>query len=146
VVYERPPREDRFNRPSPQTLRRGLSGDAARLFDRTRKHLLNLDGVEEQVVWYGRNWCWSIAFVTKRNADPLAVLIPSPEDLQLAMPLDLEFITNLPVKRMKRSLRDGLDLASEPFDTRWGIWSIQPGGVLDDLKDLVDRRFAHVKA
>ena len=144
MVYEQPPWKDPFKEPTPQQLRRDLPDSILELFDRTRRHLRKLDGVDETVAWYGHCWCWSIEYRTASSGEPLAVLIPSPQDLQLAMPLDRTFITSLPVKRMKRAIRDGLDLAREPFDTRWGVWSIQQDSLLEDLKDLVDRKLRHL--
>jgi len=109
-----------------------------------RSHLCDLDGVRETVAWHGLCWRWTIEYRINADTDPLAVLIPSPEDLQLAMPLDASFITTLPLRRMKRAVRDGLDLAREPFDTRWGVWSVQQDSVAEDLGDLATRRFNHL--
>ena len=72
------------------------------------------------------------------------MIVPSPSDLQLAVPLERNFTSTLPVKRMKRAVRDGLDLASEPFDTRWGVWSIQAPTMVDDLEDLVAMKHQHL--
>jgi hypothetical protein len=145
MVYEQLAWKDKFTEPTPHQLRQSLPESSVDLFDRTRRHLRRLDGVDETVAWYGLCWCWSIEYRTDQTGEPLAVLIPSPQDLQLAMPLDPEFITSLPTKRMKRAIRDGLDLAQEPFDTRWGVWSIQPGSFVDDLTDLVNRKLRHLE-
>jgi len=144
VVYERTPWQDRFNEPTPYQLRCGLPEMSAKLFDRMRSRLRDLDGIEEGVAWYGVCWRWAIEFRLDDDADPLAILIPSPDDLQFAMLLDPAFITSLPLRRMKRVVRDGLDLASEPFDTRWGVWSIQQDSVAEDLEDLAARRRRHL--
>lgn len=146
MVYEQLPWKDKFTEPTPQQLRRSLPESILDLFDRTRRHIRKLDGVDETVAWYGHCWCWSIEYRTGRSGEPLAILIPSPHDLQLAMPLDRAFITTLPMKRMKRAIRDGLDLAQEPFDTRWGVWSIQQDSLVEDLTDLVDRKLKHLAA
>jgi hypothetical protein len=143
MVYERLPWHDRFNKPTPQQLRRGLPSETLALFDQARARLRKLDGVREELSWYGHCWRWAIEYFAHGDSEPLAVLIPSPEDLQIAMPLDRSFITSLPVNRLKRSVRDGLDLAQEPFDTNWGVWSINQGGMIDDLGDLLDRKLRH---
>ena len=141
--YERKSWEDRFNRPTVAGLRIGLDGDCARLFDLIRRHLLSLEGVTEEFAWHGDCWRWTIEYRLKRNQDPLAILIPSPSDLQLAISLEREFVKSLTSRRMKRSVRDGVDLAQDPFDTRWGLWSIQAGGLLEDLVDLIDLKLRH---
>jgi len=145
------PWQDRFATPTAAQLRSPLKDDVGTLFDRLRQDLSKRPGVQESVVWYGLNWCWSLEYrslpakPSRGAADeqPLAVLVPSPTDLQLAMPVDQEFIQLLPVRRLKRSVRDGLELASEPFDTRWAVWSVVPP-LIDDLRDLLDRRVRHL--
>jgi hypothetical protein len=140
MVYNRLPWKDRFKEPSPADLRGGLEKPVVRTFDRARDHLRKVSGVRETVGWYGQSGCWTLEYRLTGHREPFAVLIPSPEDLQLAMPLEAAFITTLPLKRMKRGVRDGLELANEPFDTNWGVWSLAPDGLLEDLKDLLDRR------
>ena len=142
-VYERRAWDDRFNRPTVETLKAGLHYKTARLLDLIRRHLLALDGVTEDFAWHGDCWRWTIEYRTKLSDDPLAVLVPSPNDLQLAVPLELEFLRSLSLRRMKRALRDGVDLAQEPFDTRWGVWSIQAGSLLDELVDLIELKLRH---
>ena len=36
-----------------------------------------------------------------------------------------------------------LDLAREPFDTHWAVWSLPYAGLLDELKDVLRRKHAH---
>jgi hypothetical protein len=135
--YKRLAWADRFRQPTTEGLREGLSGDALRLFTAARKHLLQVEGVEETPAWYGASWRWSLEYRVASRAEPLAVLIPSPQDLQLAIQFDREQVTELARKPMKRAIRDGLELARDPFDTRWAVWSIQPH-LLEDLCKLID--------
>lgn len=148
--YQRLAWTDRFQSPDAGMLREALHGHGRHQFDAVRKRLLELDAVSESPVWYGDCWKWSIEYRTplsKPPGDPLTVLIPCPEDLQLALPIDREFIESLSVKRMKRAVRDGLELAREPFDTRWSVWSIGGAaghGLLDDLQDLIESKLKHL--
>jgi hypothetical protein len=142
-VYDRIAWEDRFNRPTTATLRAGLDGKSRRLFDRLRRHLLELDGVSEDYAWRGDCWRWTVEYRIKRGDEPLAIVIPSPLDLQLAVPMDPEFAHSLSTRRMKRAVRDGVDLAQDPFDTHWGIWSIQAANLLEDVVDLVELKLRH---
>ncbi len=138
--YERAAWEDRFNRPTIEALRASLSSPAAKLFTQLRRHLLALDGVTEGFTWHGVCWRWTIEYYTDHSDEPLALLVPSPTDLQLAMPLEREFVRSLSMRRMKRSVREGIGLAQDPFDTRWGVWSIQTEGLLEDLTDLIEHK------
>lgn len=130
--------DDRFQQPSVEQLREALSEDACALFDRLREHLLGIKGLSEEVVWYGPSWRWSVQYSAAGLKEPLAVLVPSPEDLQLAMQLDREVADTLSNQPFKRAIRDGLDLAREPFDTRWAVWSVQFANLLDEMCKLID--------
>ncbi len=142
-VYERIAWDDRFNRPTVSRLRAGLDDKSTQLFDVLRSHLLELDGVTEGFAWRGDCWRWTIEYRIKRSEDPLAIVIPSPTDLQLAVPMDRKFAQTLNPRRMKRAVRDGVDLAQDPFDTRWGVWSIHAEGLLEDVVELVERKLRH---
>ena len=140
------PSFDRFNRPRVEQLAASLEKDARRLFDQARSMLRELEGVEETPAWYGDSWHWTIEYpVKERRNEPLALIVPSPTDLQLAVPLDREFTSSLPVRRMTRAVREGLKLAQEPFDTRWAVWSIVSTGQVGDLQDLLERKLQHLQ-
>ena len=141
--YERTAWEDRFNQPSIEMLRAPLEPEAAELFDQLRRHLRSVEGSTEGFTWHGACWRWTIEYHTEHSDEPLAVLVPSPADLQLAGPLEREFVRSLPQRRMTRSVRDGIGLAQDPFDTRWGVWSIQTESLLEDLVDLIDLKLRH---
>lgn len=143
-AFQRVPWTDRFQKPTPQRLRESLPKASQSLFDAIRRRLVELPGVKEDLIWYGDSWHWALEYRTKRSPQPLAVLVPCPQDLQLALHLDQEFVRSLPVQRMKRSIRDGLELAQEPFDTRWGVWSLAGVSMLDDLQNLVEMKLSHL--
>ena len=74
-----------------------------------------------------------------------ALIIPSPEDVQLAVALDMEFVDSINTRRMKRAVRDGLSLGQPPFNTRWGVWSIPLPGVLVELNSIVKQKVAWMR-
>src|SRR5690606_21673766 len=125
-------------------LQSALSNEASALFDRLRNHLLSIDGVSEQVSWHGPCWRWSVQYSLGDSSEPLALLIPSPEDFQLAVPFEREVADALAKHPFKRAIRDGLDMAREPFDSRWCVWSVQFANLLDDLTTLIDMKHRHV--
>ena len=43
------------------------------------------------------------------------------------------------MKRLKKSVREGLELAAEPFDTNLAVWFLT-AGLVSDLEDLLQRR------
>jgi hypothetical protein len=144
ATYSRSPWQDRFKRPTAHDLRFGLGSRQAQAFDRIRVRLLELAGVREHYAWHGDCWKWTVEYRTSHSELPLAVIVPCPNDLQVAVPLDREFASSLPVRRMKRAVRDGLDLAQEPFNTNWAVWSVVSVGLLDDLQDLIERKLQYL--
>jgi hypothetical protein len=58
--------------------------------------------------------------------------------------MDEEFTRGLPIQRLKRAVRDGLDLAQEPYNSRWGVWSITSTSLIEDLQDLIEMKLKHL--
>jgi hypothetical protein len=150
IPSSQPAWQDRFKVPTIEALREALPPAATRAFDNVLSAMRELDNLTEHLAWHGECWRWTIEFraaATRRNAanlEPLAVIVPNPADLQLAVPLSREFVRSLPIKRMKRAVRDGLELAQEPFDSHWGVWSITSRSLIDDLQDLVELKLRHL--
>ena len=142
----RNPWKHRFARPTPQQLRGQLSESAVEVFDTARGRLRQTAGLVETVSWYGFSWFWCLEYRATGQDEPLAVLIPSPENVQIASVLESDFVTTLPLNRMRRAVIDGVDMAREPYHTRWGVWSLQPGRFLDELWDLLKRKLKYCKA
>ncbi len=135
---------DSFNTPTVQEVRGDIQEAGLAPFDVIRAYLLETPDVSETLQWFGPCWQWTIAYKLPELEDPLAILIPSPEDVQMAIPLPPGFIESIPFKRLKRAIRDGLDLGREPFDTKWAVWSIPAAGLLDDLKEIIRYRLRHL--
>jgi len=136
----RPPRkswEDRFNLPDIARLRHDLGSPAGSLFEDARAELLAIEDCRESIIWHGLSWKWTLEYRVGRSPIPLAVLIPNPADLQIAVMVQPDFVRQVWSRRMKRALRDGLELAAAPFDTQWGVWSLTSQSLLDEVMDLV---------
>ncbi len=69
--------------------------------------------------------------------EPLAIMIPAEENLQIATPLTHEFIDQLSTRRLKRFVRDGLELALPPHRTTWAIWSIPTPSAVEDVMPVI---------
>jgi hypothetical protein len=143
TAYKKIAWEDRFNRPDVPAFRAALKANDRSLFDRLCKHIGELERVSQGVAWYGESWRWVVEFRAAREPQPFAVIVPSPEDLQLAMPTSRQFAAEISTRRLKRAVRDGLELAGEPFDTRWAVWSVNSASLLAELMHLLEdkRRF-----
>ena len=144
ISDKRSPWRDEFNVPSIDELRMDLPIPAAELFDAIREFLLAREGISESMRWYGDCWFWTIAYFLEgedtEEDEPVAIIIPAPDNLQLAAPFDAEFLEQLNTRRMKRAIRDGLDLATEPYSTRWAVWPVTARNMLDNLTPLFQQR------
>lgn len=144
MTYERPPWTDYFSEPKIAQLRGTFPEDVQPLFDKVQKKLCEVNGTTQKLKWFGDGWHWTIGYFTSQCDEPLTILIPNPADLQLAMPLNSTFMDSLKSDQIKKSLRDGLELALEPFDTRWAVWSIENETILADLLDFVALKRNHL--
>lgn len=142
-TYERIAWDDRFNEPTIDQLRAALGSEARPLFDLARDRLRKLPDATEQFGWHGDCWRWAVEYRVKTRDEPVALLIPSPLDLQLAVPLDRAFVASLSRRQLKRTIRDGIDLVCEPFNTRWGSWPLSAASMVDDLIGLIEQKLAH---
>lgn len=137
---------NQFHMPTVTQLRSNLQAGAADFFDRARKALLKMEQLVEHPRWYGDCWFWSVGYFIESEMteedNPVALIIPAPEDLQLAMPLELAFMETLNVRRLKRAVRDGLELGQPPFHTNWGVWSLSAGNITDEVLGVVTARHA----
>ncbi|MFO0874888.1 MAG: hypothetical protein U0575_13080 [Phycisphaerales bacterium] len=100
--------------------------------------------VVESVAWHGESWKWTVEFRPFAGGLCSAMLVPAPDNAQLAIPVTREFIQALPMKRLKKAIREGLELASEPFDTHLAVWPLVGGPIISDLHDLLQRRVKHL--
>lgn len=142
-MQSRPVWQDRFTEPTVSTLRKTLPPEATKLFDALRKKLGQIDDASEACTWYGDGWHWTLEYRLAGQDDPLLVIIPNPEDLQIGIPMTKDFLAKLPLGGMKRTIREGLDLAREPFDNHWGVWTVQFPSMVDDLVNLLHRKIEH---
>jgi len=132
---------DEYKTPSVDGLRKLVVCDAKKAFDKTRSKLHALGEVREELKWFGDCWYWSIAFISEETDDLLALMIPSPEDLQIASQLTLDFIDQLSTRRLKRFVRDGLELAMPPYQTNWAVWSIPTPAAVEDVMPVMKSKF-----
>ena len=86
---------DEFNTPTIDGLRTFVINDAKKAFDKAKTKILALDNMNIGVKWYGDCWFWAVAFNSDFLDEPLAIMIPAEENLQIAAPLTHEFIEQL---------------------------------------------------
>lgn len=136
---------DKFHKPTVAQLREGYAKPLIPILDAAREYLLALDGVSESVAWHGVPWRWTLVYrctgedraaVTRA----FAYLVPDPNRLQVCVPLAREVIAELPVKRFKKSIRDGIVHARSVAGVSWPSWDAPTKAALDDVIDLLQRK------
>ncbi len=132
---------DEFKKPKIDDLRDLLDAELKKVFDKTRAKVMELGDVEEDVIWFGECWFWSVAFMIEGQQEPLTILIPSVEDFQIASPLKADFLDQLSTRRLKRFVRDGIDLAMPPHQTNWAIWSVSTIPAIDDVMPVLKSKY-----
>jgi hypothetical protein len=135
---------DKFRMPSIDELRAGLAKQGQSVFDDARRRLNELDGVTETLVWEGVPWRWTLVYTGPSGTEPrvIAYLIPDPQRIQLCVPLSQDHVDRLPLKRMKKSLRDGIVFARNVAGMWWPTWDVPSKTAVEEVLDLVSRRHA----
>lgn len=133
--------EDRFQTPTLDDLRAGLAKQHAQLFDLAREHLASFDGVRESIVWHGVPWRWTVTFAhAGESRAPIAYLIPQPGRPLLAIPLPVESLSSIPLRRMSKAIRDGIVFAAEVGGVHWPTWELASKPLIDEIMNLLRRR------
>ncbi|HMN40961.1 MAG TPA: hypothetical protein PKE29_08955 [Phycisphaerales bacterium] len=133
---------DKFRVPSADDLRAGTPPQLQSVLDEARRHLGALPRTSEALVWQGVPWRWTFVYTAADAPDgrATAYLIPDPNRLQICVPLAQEHIEQLPLKRMKKSIRDGIVFARNVGGIWWPTWDIQNSGALAEVFDLLARK------
>lgn len=133
--------EDRFATPDADDLLRGFHRHHTALIQQAREGILALGEVTESIVWRGVPWRWTFAFSEEGEAERAwAYLIPQPGRPLLAIPLTAEHVDGLPMKRLSKSVRDGIGLAAMVGGVYWAQWDLTSRPQVDELIGIARRR------
>ncbi len=138
--------DDKFHEPTPGILFAGVV-DRSLADDLThaRQQIHALHGIKESVQWLGTPWKWT--FVLSCELDPtraLAYLIPEPARPQVCIPLTAAMIRSLPMRRLKKSVREGIMYSKVVAGTYWPTWELGARASAEDVLDLVSRKYKHI--
>ncbi|MBL0927772.1 MAG: hypothetical protein IBJ11_08985 [Phycisphaerales bacterium] len=137
----RPAWEDRFARPSADLLLEDCGKTKGKLLETAVERLRGMERVEEQLSWQGLPWRWTLTFTAP--SDPtraFAYVVPDPEKPKIALPLTTEMIAAMPLRRLTKYVRDGVEGARWVGSVAWATWEIESKGQLDEILDLVRRK------
>lgn len=129
--------EDKFQTPTLADLIEPYDKTASALFELARERLGSFEGVSESLIWHGVPWRWCYAYSCKASDAPLAHLIPVPQRPMVGISLTAEVITELPTRRLSRTVREGIVHAPTVNGLVWSQWELLGKGTLEELRTIV---------
>jgi len=144
---ERTAWEDRFTEPTVEQMKSHYGKQLLTLFDSARERLLEFDGVEESVSWQGLPWRWTALYTVAGDPTPAwTYLVPDPEGVVLCVPLNASIVGSMPMKRLKKHIRDGIYMAKQVHETIWATWQVSAKTQLDEVLDVSKRKHKYITA
>ena len=137
--------EDRFRRPEADELNAHYNKQLGSLFEAARTKLLSFDSVTEEVRWQGLPWRWCLRYSTEGDTtDAWTYLVPDPLGPIVSVPLTVEMIDAMPMKRLKKHVRDGVVFGKRVGQVVWASWQTTNRTQLDEVLDVAKRKHKYV--
>lgn len=146
ITYKpRPVQEDQWTIPSVRDLLEPLKAQQRKLYETLMKEVEQLGTVEQRVAWFGESWAWTIECVllddeTGEQLDVLFYLVPRDETSVLSVPLTDHVIEKLPMRRLNRTIREGIRSAKCAVQLHWATWNPTAQTEINHLVDLMKRK------
>jgi hypothetical protein len=141
VIKERVPWEDRFREPTSDELLAAMPKQHLATFDHARGRLLAIDGVRETIGWHGIPWRWAMSYRTAAETPhAISYLIPQPGRPLLAIPIPVEMLATIPLKKHTRVVRDGITFSAEVAGVYWPTWDLTGKTLVDELFTIIRRK------
>ncbi|MEM9082091.1 MAG: hypothetical protein AAGB34_00740 [Planctomycetota bacterium] len=139
--------ENRFEEPTQQELVEHYNQQLLNVYNAIFEKLRGLGEMNEQFVWMGAPWCWC-TLVNPVDMDPerersWAYVVADREQPLLVMPVDSETMEKLPMRRIKKHVRDFITRGKKVGDITYVEWPIAAKTQLEDIMDMVNRLYRH---
>lgn len=138
------PWEDRWVQPELEQLLTPMDEQRRKVVDILIAQIGAYPGVHQTLIWHGTAWRWTLQFSLYAEdgklIDTLAYLVPNPESPVLCVPMKLDAVNKLPLKRLNRYIRDGIRVAKRAVDIYWATWTPTAVTETEHLMDLIKRR------
>ncbi len=151
MVYTKPlshiPWEDQFRTPTVEGLRSHYDSQLCQLVETARKRLNVFEDVREEIQWMGLPWRWTLVY--RCPDDPTqawAYLVPHRDKPIIATPLTTEMMNKLPMSRLRKFIREGLDEGRRVNGTYWVAWEVVNKTHLDLVLELLKRKHKFIMA
>lgn len=130
---------DRFTTPDWPTLAARFEDTQSALLELAHTKLHAIDGLTSTLEWHGPSWRWTLRF-DGHGRTGLAYLIPRTERPQIGIPLPLERIADLRLKKLSKTVREPIEHAPVVAGTAWCEWDLSGKSVVDELCKLAAAR------
>lgn len=145
AIPTRLPWEDRWNEPTLEQLLKVQKDQHRKPLTTVIEQVAELEGVEQNLIWYGPAWKWTIEFrlpevVRNGEAEVLAYVVPNPETPLVSVPLRDETVDALPIRRLNKYIRDGVKSAKQAVELHWAVWTPSAQTDAEHLIDLIKRK------
>lgn len=134
---------EKFSRPSVEQVFAASTKANQSVLEAAREELLELGGLEERMEWQGLPWRWTLVFEMDsgpERAPAFAYIVPDPAKPQLCLPLTSEQIEAIPVRKLKKTIRDGIVFARSVSGVWWATYDIPTKTALADVMELAVRK------
>lgn len=144
---ERKAWENRFAQPSLDALSEHYPKQLATLFAHARDRLLEFDAIHETISWQGLPWRWCLVYSTDGDPTPAwTYLVPDPEGVTLCVPVNQDIVDSMPMKRLKKHIRDAIYMGKQVEQTIWATWQLTAKTQVDEVLDIAKRKHKYITA
>ncbi len=140
------PWQDRWNEPTVEQLLKPLNAQRRRLLELIMKEADLCQETEQQIVWYGPGWNWTIQYSFKDKQDSLesdvfCYLVANVETPLVSVPLSDAEIEKLPMRRLNKLIRNGIHNAKCAVAIHWAKWTPTNQTEIAHINDLIKRKY-----
>ena len=137
--------EDQFNRPTGEELVEHYEPQTRALFEHIITRLQKLGPLNIKLEWMGLPWRWCLLINPEdmpEDADRAwAYLVPQLEAPLLVMPIDLFLVEKLPMRRIKKHVREQVAKGRTIDHMTYAEWTVTAKTQLEDMMDMINRLY-----
>jgi len=148
VLTTRAPWIERWKEPTIAELMYDLKPHQQRNFGRMMEFLDGLDELDNEMVWHGDSWQWTIHYFFKNRkggeSGTMCHFVLNLETPVANIPLSDGLILSLPWRRLTRFIRDGIRSSKCAVKYHWAHWTPGLENETGMLLDLLKRKYKHM--
>ncbi|MEM1165172.1 MAG: hypothetical protein AAGI30_02655 [Planctomycetota bacterium] len=137
--------ESQFDRPTEAEVLSHYNQQTLGMFTLVREKLHKLGEMTEVMEYMGPPWHWCFlinpADAAEGRERSWAYLVPNTEVPLLAMPMDLTMVERLPMRRIKKHVREQVARGKKVGTITYAEWSINAKSQLEDIMEMVNRLY-----